>query len=147
MHSRHIFIFFFLFVVEGFCANYVSIKSVSSTAYLRKGPGKWYPIEWVLKAPGLPLKVLEENGGFKKVEIPDGSVGWLSDILISPKKTLIVKKQTYLFNNKNQPIAMILKNTIVSNKGCFAKKEKFICKVSVDKLEGNIKKKYVWGTD
>ena len=66
--------------------DFISIKEVTNKANLRKGPGNWYPIKWQINAPSLPLKVIEKGEFYNKVELHDGTQGWLSIILTSNKK-------------------------------------------------------------
>src|SRR5687768_9019158 len=44
---------------------------------MRVGPGEEYPIEWVYKRRGLPLKVVRLKEGWRLVEDPDGARGWM----------------------------------------------------------------------
>ena len=61
--------------------DFISIKEITNKANLRKGPGDWYPIKWQINAPSLPLKIIEKGEFFDKVELHDGTQGWLSKIL------------------------------------------------------------------
>ena len=82
--------------------DFISIKEVTNKANLRKGPGDWYPIKWQINAPSLPLKVIEKGKFYNKVELHDGTQGWLSIILTSNKKNLIVIRDTNLLNNNGK---------------------------------------------
>lgn len=44
---------------------------------MRVGPGEDYRISWVYRRKHLPLKVLRLKEGWRLVQDPDGSTGWL----------------------------------------------------------------------
>ena len=125
--------------------DFISIKEVTNKANLRKGPGDWYPIKWQINSPSLPLKIIEKGEFFNKVELHDGTQGWLSKILTSSKKNLIVIKNTNLLNSKGQTKAKILKDNIIKIYNCDLEKKPQLCKVEINDIKGYIKKSYLWG--
>jgi SH3-like domain-containing protein len=62
-------------------------------AYGRRGPGKDHRIDWVYRAPGLPVQVLEESGSWRRVKDPGGDEVWLHATLLSPTRTVFVTPQ------------------------------------------------------
>ena len=44
---------------------------------MRVGPSEAYPIEWVYRREGLPVKVVRVMQGWRLVEDPDGERGWI----------------------------------------------------------------------
>ena len=125
--------------------DFISIKKVTNKANLRKGPGDWYPIKWQINTPSLPLKVLEKGEFFNKVELHDGTQGWLSKILTSSIRNLIVIKDAHLLNSNGKTKAKILKDNIIKNYNCDLEKKPQLCKVEVQNVKGYIKKSYLWG--
>ena len=125
--------------------DFISIKEVTNKANLRKGPGDWYPIKWQINAPSLPLKVIEKGKFYNKVELHDGTQGWLSIILTSNKKNLIVIRDTNLLNNNGKIKAKVLKDNIIETYNCNLVKESHLCKVEVKNIKGYIKKSNLWG--
>lgn len=66
--------------------------SISATkAYLRVGPGDSYKIDWVYRRPHLPVKIIRREGPWRQVEDPDGTRGWMRDLLLSRQRGAIVK--------------------------------------------------------
>lgn len=57
---------------------------------MRVGPSEAYPIEWVYRRPGLPVKVIRINQGWRLVEDPDGERGWIVARLLDPDRGAIV---------------------------------------------------------
>ena len=125
--------------------DFISIKEVTNKANLRKGPGDWYPIKWQINSPSLPLKVLEKGEYFDKVELHDGTQGWLSKILTSSKKNLIVIKDADLLNSNGKVKAKILKDNIIKSYNCDLEKKPQLCKIEIKEIKGYIKKTYLWG--
>ena len=125
--------------------DFISIKEVTNKANLRKGPGDWYPIKWQINAPGLPLKVLEKGEFYDKVELHDGTQGWLSKILTSNKKNLIVTRDANLLSSNGKIKAKVLKDNIIKTYNCDLEKKSQLCKVEIQNIKGFIKKSYLWG--
>ena len=125
--------------------DFISIKKVTNKANLRKGPGDWYPIKWQINTPSLPLKILEKGEFFNKVELHDGTQGWLSKILTSSIRNLIVIKDVNLLNSNGKTKARILKDNIIKDYDCNLEKKPKLCKVKVQNIKGYIKKSYLWG--
>ena len=61
-----------------------------SEAYMRVGPSDDFPIDWVYRRQGLPMKVLRVNQGWRLVEDPDGTRGWIHATLLTPARGAIV---------------------------------------------------------
>jgi SH3-like domain-containing protein len=58
---------------------------------MRAGPGENFPIEWVYRRQGLPVKVVRVMQGWRLVEDPDGARGWIVARLLTPERGAIVK--------------------------------------------------------
>ena len=62
----------------------------SEEVNMRVGPSEEFPIEWVYRREGLPVKVIRLNQGWRLVEDPDGERGWIIARLLNPKRGAIV---------------------------------------------------------
>ncbi|WP_395395057.1 SH3 domain-containing protein [Novosphingobium sp. BL-8A] len=60
-------------------------------ANLRVGPGESYKIDWVYRRPHLPVKVIRREGPWRLVEDPDGTQGWMRDLLLSRTRSAMVR--------------------------------------------------------
>ncbi|MFB0611545.1 SH3 domain-containing protein [Aurantiacibacter poecillastricola] len=58
--------------------------------YMRVGAGAQFPIKWVYRRKGLPVRVVRLMPGWRYVEEPDGTMGWISSSLLSASRTAIV---------------------------------------------------------
>lgn len=59
-------------------------------ARMRVGPGREYPSSWLYQRADLPVKVLAMHKGWKKIEDPGGSQGWMQANLLSDSRTAMV---------------------------------------------------------
>jgi SH3-like domain-containing protein len=57
---------------------------------MRVGPSSEFPISWVYRRAGLPVKVIRVNQGWRLVADPDGTRGWVVARLLSPDRGAIV---------------------------------------------------------
>lgn len=65
----------------------------SGRAMMRTGPGQNYPATWLYVRPDLPIKVIGVRGDWRRVEDPDGTVGWMLVRLLADQRTGIVRGQ------------------------------------------------------
>jgi len=68
--------------------RFVSLKH--DKAYMRKGPSRDHPIEWVYIVKGLPLKVVSEYEVWRKVIDSKGTTGWMHHTQLSRKRIIEV---------------------------------------------------------
>lgn len=57
---------------------------------MRVGPSERYRIDWVYRREGLPVKVVRLQQGWRLIEEPDGTRGWVFNQLLSLQRTAIV---------------------------------------------------------
>jgi len=57
---------------------------------MRVGPSGEYPIEWVYKRKGLPVKVVRLREGWRLVEDPEGAQGWIASSQLDPSRSGMV---------------------------------------------------------
>lgn len=58
---------------------------------MRVGPSERYPIEWVYRRVGLPVKVIRLHEGWRLVRDPDGAQGWIVARLLNPERGAMVQ--------------------------------------------------------
>ncbi|MDZ7895469.1 MAG: SH3 domain-containing protein [Sphingobium sp.] len=59
-------------------------------ARMRVGPGSQYPVSWVYRRRDLPVRVIATFPGWRKIEDPDGTQGWVAVRLLSARLTAMV---------------------------------------------------------
>jgi SH3-like domain-containing protein len=62
-------------------------------ALMRTGPAQTYPATWLYVRPDLPIKVIDVRGDWRRVEDPDGAMGWMLVRLLSDQRSGIVRGQ------------------------------------------------------
>src|ERR1043166_849615 len=58
---------------------------------LRVGPARDYKISWLYVRKGLPVKVVRLHEGWRLVEDPEGTQGWVLSRFLSRKRGALVK--------------------------------------------------------
>ena len=57
---------------------------------MRVGPSREYPIDWVYKRKGLPVRVLRSRDEWDLVQDPDGTKGWISGSQLTRTRAVLV---------------------------------------------------------
>jgi SH3-like domain-containing protein len=60
---------------------------------LRYGPGREYPVSWVLARRGLPVEIIAEFDAWRKVRLHDDDEGWIHSSLLSSQRTIVIKDE------------------------------------------------------
>ena len=133
----------FYLTFSSFSQNFISIKSKSN---LRAGPGKQYPINWTLKLRNMPARVLEKNSIYTKVELYDGTQGWVWNATVSKNKFFIIIKDSFIVDKNLNKLALVKKNVLFDQVRCGERiSNKLYCKVNKNGIKGYLLKNSVWG--
>lgn len=62
----------------------------AETLNMRAGPGRDFPVRWVYRREGLPLKVVRVHEGWRLVRDPAGDEGWVTANLLSADRGALV---------------------------------------------------------
>lgn len=57
---------------------------------MRVGPSQEYMIDWVYRRKGLPVKVVRVMEGWRLIQDPDGTQGWVAQRQLNPARGAIV---------------------------------------------------------
>ena len=126
--------------------RYVSLKS--NDANIRVGPSTNYPIAIKYIQKNYPLKILEEYDDWRKIQDLTENNGWIHKSLISGNRAGVIisnnDDKIIIFNTINgKIIGNIGKGNIVSINKCKID----WCSISLNKFEGWIYKKNIWGVE
>jgi len=80
--------------------RFVSLKH--NKAYMRKGPSRDHPIEWVYIVKGLPLKIVSEYEVWRKVIDSNGTTGWMHHTQLSRNRIIEVTSPNLELRKKPQ---------------------------------------------
>lgn len=125
-------------------APFVSLKS--SEVNLRVGPGKEYPISWILMRANLPISLLAEFDQWRKIKLMDGTTGWVHKNMISRRPSAVIVTDfaiLYKHSSEKYPIAKIEKDVILR----ILKRDDDWVKVEINNQKGWVKKKCLWGVN
>lgn len=122
------------------------VSLAKDTVNVRTGPDSKYPILWVFKKAGLPVKVIAEYKDWRKISDSEGATGWIWGPLLSSRRNgLIILDQQDLLKKPedNQPVSVIAEAGVV---GKIRKCEKGWCQLDVKGFKGWLKQSHFWGT-
>lgn len=132
--------------------RFVSLKA--DRVNLRAGPGTDYPTSWVYRQAGLPVEVLKEFEGWRQVRDSEGATGWVSQSLLSGRRTALVtpwdKKagnpvpQIPVRNSDSErarTVAIVEAGVIANIHTC----DGLWCSISIDRFRGYMPQKQLWG--
>jgi SH3-like domain-containing protein len=132
--------------------RFVSLKS--DHVNLRNGPGTEYPTGWVYRRAGLPLEIVKEFEGWRKVRDADGATGWVLQSLLSGRRTALVLP--WERKSGTPPPTVPIRSSDSEYSNVVAKVEAGViadihtcdgrwCRVTVDDYSGYIEQKKLWG--
>ncbi|PHZ84183.1 SH3 domain-containing protein [Paremcibacter congregatus] len=118
--------------------------------YVRTGPDSKYPVLWVYKKAGLPVKVIAEYRDWRKIVDSEGATGWVWGPLISSRRNgLIIAEQQELLeapgylNGKAPKVAVIAEAGVI---GRILACQQGWCRLDVNGFKGWMPQGHFWGT-
>jgi len=128
--------------------NYFSSLRANETN-VRSGPGQNYPVKFIYKVKGVPVRVISEYDNWNEIEDYDGHTGWVTQSLLTKKRTLMVysKKPTVELRRKKSLDAHLvyrLENFVI---GEYVKCEDEWCIIKINGKKGWIEKADVFGVE
>jgi SH3-like domain-containing protein len=114
--------------------------------YLRQGPTYQNRILWVYHRKGLPVKITGQFDVWRKVLMPDGTVGWIHVAMLSSDRTVVVTGQRNApVRTGEAPSSPVL---ALAQPGVVAKLdhcEGEACEIRADGTDGWIDADRIWG--
>ncbi len=116
-------------------------------AYIRSGPSKNYPIDWVITRRGMPVILLDSYENWYKIRDIDGAEGWMHRSLISrTQRTGFIKSpEPAPLRRKEDPasrlMAYIEPGVVVRLDRC----TETACETEAGAYKGWIDRKFIWG--
>ena len=113
---------------------------------MRVGPSEAYPITWVYRRAALPVKVVRINQGWRLIQDPDGTRGWVVARLLKPQQTAIVTgKDMAEIRAEADAGAKVLWRAEPGVVGTAGKCSAGWCRLAVGERKGWIRQERVWG--
>ncbi len=109
---------------------------------VRSGPGANYPIKFTFKIKAIPVRVINEYDNWSEIEDYEGQTGWVSQSLITKKRTLMVRTSKSFINmhsknNEKSRILYRLENNVI---GDYIKCTEDWCAIKVNNKKGWVQK-------
>ena len=144
--QKYLVILFLLFFPASLLAqeenHFLMLKN--NEVNVRYGPSFEYPIKYIYKKTGLPLRVIDKKENFRRIIDHKKNGGWIHLSQLKKSKSFITTEIKILFKKPtkfSKPLAKIDKGRLLRVKEC---KDKW-CNVKSGKFSGWIEKDNVWG--
>jgi len=127
-------------------ARYVSLRS--DKAFLREGPTYQHRVLFIYKRKDYPLQVLSVYESWRKVRDVDGTVGWMSQTMLSDQRTVLVTGHGTAVlhaaaDGGSSIVAKAEPGVVAKLRAC---KPQF-CEIIADSQKGWIDRTRIWGVD
>jgi len=114
-------------------------------AYLREGPSYAHKVLWIYRHRGYPFAVIAQFDVWRRVQAPDGTVGWMAASMLTDQRTVLVtgKERVKLTADADggKVVALADPGAIAGLKAC----TRDACRVHGEKVDGWIPKSRIWG--
>lgn len=114
---------------------------------VRRGPGLGYRKDWVFRRAGLPVKIVEEYGDWRRILDSDGAGGWVYHSLLSGRRTALVTAEMATLRDRPVetavPVAKAEHGVVAALGPC----EPRWCAVEIQGVRGWVLRDQLWGAD
>jgi SH3-like domain-containing protein len=125
--------------------HYVSQRGDS--AFLREGPSYQYKVLWVYRHRGYPFRVIASFDVWRRVQAPDGVVGWMNADMLTDQRTVLVTGKSRVSIHEapagGKLVGLADPGAVASLKGCDVQ----ACHIHGQQIDGWIPRDRVWGVD
>jgi SH3-like domain-containing protein len=100
---------------------------------------------WLYKRKNLPVKVIKTYPGWRKIEDPDGTQGWMQANLLSSQRTGLVTGEVRPLRDKPDSGAAVILKAEPGVVGIITECRRGWCKLNVTGRMGYIETAHIWG--
>ncbi|WP_404712517.1 SH3 domain-containing protein [Sphingomonas sp. MMS24-J13] len=119
----------------------------AAEAMMRTGPDRSYPAIWVYKRRDLPLRVLQIEGAWRRVQEQDGTSGWMLASLLSAKRAAVVTGTYRPIREARDDGSRLLWQAAPGVVGRISQCDGQWCRIAIGARTGYIPQSGLWGTD
>jgi SH3-like domain-containing protein len=112
---------------------------------LRYGPGREYPVSWVLARRGLPVEIIAEFDAWRKVRLHDSDEGWIHSSLLSSRRTIVIKDAIAEVRRTPSDDARVVLRAETGVIGELLDCEENWCRVDIQGRRGWLRRQAFWG--
>jgi SH3-like domain-containing protein len=123
--------------------RFVSLKS--DRINLRVGPGRNYPILWVLTRKDMPVEIVREFDDWRMIEDWQGTRGWVQERMVMGTRNVIVTgavEPLYASPSRNAALVARAEPGVIAR---LLKCEAAWCRIEAGHIAGWAEKSEVWG--
>jgi SH3-like domain-containing protein len=113
--------------------------------HLRFGPGREYPIRWVLARKGLPVEIVAEFDTWRKVRLHDDDEGWIHSSLLSSRRTVMIKDHIAELRRTPSDDARVVLRAEPGVIGELLDCEEDWCRIDIQGRRGWLRRAALWG--
>lgn len=117
-----------------------------SAVHGRQGPSLDHPILWRYEREGLPMLIVRETHGWRRVRDKDGDEVWMQARMLSADPKVVLTAETVMRRKPDADAAGQAKigpGVIADLQSC----DRAYCKIKVDGLSGWVPSASVWGVE
>ncbi|MFC7048098.1 SH3 domain-containing protein [Emcibacter nanhaiensis] len=122
------------------------VSLAKDTVNVRTGPDRQYPIKWIFKRRGLPVKVVAEYGEWRKFIDSEGATGWIWGSLVSSRRTVLILDQNlalYEKPDRESDVTVVAEGGVI---GELLECESGWCRLDIQGFKGWTRQDSLWGT-
>jgi SH3-like domain-containing protein len=124
--------------------RFVSLHS--DKVNLRTGPGRRYPIEWVLTRKDMPVEVIAQFEHWRRIRDWEGTAGWVQEHMVAGRRTVIVGKGAERpLHQQPDPVSAIIARAAPGVVARLLECRGPWCRVETDALSGWMRRSDLWG--
>jgi len=113
---------------------------------MRVGPSQDYQVDWIYKRKGLPVRVVRVVEGWRLVQDPDGTQGWIVARLLNPERTVLVTGSELVpMYERPDPTSGLKWNLEPGLVGILGNCEAGWCDLNIDGRKGWVSESRLWG--
>jgi SH3-like domain-containing protein len=131
--------------LAAFAAPVHFVSQRADKADLREGPSYAHKVLWIYRHKGYPFQVTASFDVWRRVVDADGTVGWISAVLLSDQRTVLVtgKGRTQIRENPQggKVVGLADPGAIANLKSC----TEDACHIHGQDIDGWIARNRVWG--
>lgn len=124
-------------------------------ANMRKGPGRQYPIAWVLVRRNLPVEVIAEYEHWRKIRDRSGEAGWVHKAMLSGQRTAVIVTINKAPDDKKGDLAPLYKQAgedshpvLLAEAGAIGEVRECNgawCELRFKEGKGWVRREFMWG--
>ena len=125
--------------------RYVSLRS--SEINVRRGPGLDYRKDWVFRRAGLPVKIIDEYGDWRRIVDKDDAGGWVYHAMLTGRRTVLILEDGVALRRGPAEAAsaraVVEQGVVARLQSC----NQEWCRIEADGYSGWVRKSSLWGVD